>query len=316
LGITLTAGEENFKKYEIKESITNTFMETADIHYRKYIVRINGKLWPPFTRENEEYNLIKLRDNNIFTSVLINNVQAGFQICHFVENRFSEAPPYGKTESFIKKIGTTLKKIHDVKDFKITYPISQTIHSSFQKYSGEITQKLNPYYTRIKPIIQIIEEDSINFVSSHNDLLPSSVCHDNKNIYFIDWEYSGKNHRSYDLSLLSITSSFDAFQEAALLAGYDPKHQFNIRYYTTLMKAVVSFLLYQWNISKNLNEKSFELEKKLNANIQEAYLTQTFRQRLFYPKLSFFKCTSDYDEKNKNQNTHSCFNSNNRLAKL
>src|SRR5688572_197640 len=68
---TLNQIKTIFKKHQIKlksslnehkapNSVTNTFFEVKDTQNNNYLIRINGNLWPPFSREDENFNLTQL----------------------------------------------------------------------------------------------------------------------------------------------------------------------------------------------------------------------------------------------------------------
>ena len=203
-GIILKEELDDSKKYVLQDSVTNQFMKVEDVNGNKYLVRINGKLWPPFTGEGENYNLNQLRENNIDTNVIVNNNKLGFQICHLSEenNKFSESTMSIKTDS-LNKIAREIKKFHRISDFKNHYPIAGTIDNSLKRVPTPEQNKLSTYHMLILSMLDTINSDQKNMVSAHNDLLPSSIYIEKNKISFVDWEYSAQNHRGYDLALFS-----------------------------------------------------------------------------------------------------------------
>ena len=303
-GIILKEEFANFKKYDMKDSVTNQFMKVADINDNQYLIRINGKLWPPFTREGEDYNLHLLEDNHINTTVIVNNMVVGFQICRLNDdkNRFNEMQIENKKENILQKIARGIKKFHRIGNFKNNYPIATAINNSVKCLSETEQKKLYPYYGIILAILSMLNSDKKNQVSSHNDLLPSSIYLDKDQVTFVDWEYSAENHRSYDLSLFSIKSSLTPEQEQKLITSYDISGNLNMHYSIVVMKPIVNFLLLLWNLlSKQTNAITTSiLLHEFKTSIQNAIYNQSARMLLsgmkfclFYYNVQHVKSVSD-----------------------
>ncbi|MBX3710269.1 MAG: hypothetical protein KF702_11100, partial [Gammaproteobacteria bacterium] len=131
-------------------------------------------------------------------------------------------------------------------------------------------------------MLSTFNSDEKNQVSSHNDLLPSSIYLDKNRISFVDWEYSAENHRSYDLSFFSIKYSLTPEQEQKLVASYDATGNLNMQYSVAVMKPIVNFLLLLWNLSsKQTNAITANtLLYLLTMNIQNAIYEQSARTLL------------------------------------
>ncbi len=160
-GIILKEELDDSKKYAMKESVTNQFMKVEDINGDQYLIRINGKLWPPFTREGEDYNLKQLKDSHINTTVIVNNTELGFQICRLNDdkNRFNEMPKDDKKENLLKKIAIGIKKFHRIINFKNNYPIASTINNSLKRLPETEQKKLYPYYVTILSMLSTLNSD-------------------------------------------------------------------------------------------------------------------------------------------------------------
>ncbi len=244
-GIVLKDELDDAKKYPMQDSHTNQYFTVEDINGNQYLLRINGKLFPPFTREDEQFNLKQLKDNHIDTTVMVNNTQFGFQICRFnkEKNRFSNLKQNEDRDNLFKKIALGIKKFHRVGHFKNQYHIADTIDHSLKPVAETEKNKLHSYSELILSMLSTINSDVENYVSSHNDLLPSSIYIDNKRISFVDWEYSAGNHRSYDLAWLSTKASLTPQQEQKLVTAYDVNDHLNMQYSVAVMKPIIHYLL-------------------------------------------------------------------------
>jgi hypothetical protein len=129
-------------------------------------------------------------------------------------------------------------------------------------------------------MLSTIHSDVGNQVSSHNDLLPSSIYIDKNRISFVDWEYSAENHRSYDLAWLSMKASLTPHQEQKLVTAYDKTDHLNIQYSVAVMKPIINYLLLLWHLSSKAANAitSNLLLRSLAMNIQEAISKQSAKK--------------------------------------
>ncbi|MBX3710140.1 MAG: hypothetical protein KF702_10415, partial [Gammaproteobacteria bacterium] len=147
-GIILKEELDDDKKYDMKNSVTNQFMKVEGINGDQYLIRINGKLWPPFTREGEDYNLKQLKNNHVNTTVIVNNIEIGFQICRLNDNknRLDKMLKDNKKNTLLKKIALEIKRFHRIGNFKNNYPIANTINNSLKRLLEAEQKKLYPHY--------------------------------------------------------------------------------------------------------------------------------------------------------------------------
>lgn len=157
---------------------------------------------------------------------------------------------------------------------------------------------MDNYYKIIIALLITINSDKKNRVLSHNDLESSSVYVNNDQVSFVDWEYSGKNHRSYDLTLFSIKSSLSSEQENDLTNTYDAKNTFDTKYFVTLMKPIIYFLYMLWKTPKNsiMHESLYFLN--LNSSLQEAIFYQSSRVLFSEAKIKFNDSKSEAHHSN------------------
>jgi thiamine kinase-like enzyme len=284
----------------MEESVTNRFLKVECLAGRVYLVRVNGPLWHPFTRENEDYNLKQLRLNNIPSSVLYNGHEHGFQICHLQQEtyRFSNLAADKKTPDLFRDIALTIKKVHHINNFKNNYCIGSTIHTTFSRMEEKNKTILMQFYSSIMSILATLFADTDNFVFSHNDLLPSSIHYTGVQTTLVDWEYSGQNHRSYDLALFSIKARLSVEQEQQLLGSYDRQCRHNTQYNHIIMKPIVDFLLLQWALAspKVSNESVTALLDKLLDDLGGAAKLQVSKLKPMPTNIRFFKNSQPEEE--------------------
>ncbi len=199
---------EDAKLCVFNEGVTNKFFSIQSCSGVEYVIRMNGKLWPPFTRLHENKNLKLLRDFKIDTTVVENDHVRGFQICKLQDKKhqFNEQKLNRVNPVVLKKISAAIKLIHNIKYFKNQYFIDKQVTAAYSKLSKEDQRRFETQYIYLMRIQYHLCLDTESTVSSHNDLLPSSV-YISERVAIVDWEYAGLNHRAYDLALFSIKSN-------------------------------------------------------------------------------------------------------------
>src|SRR3990167_2143388 len=89
LNIIPTEALSDQQAHLLEDGVTNRFLKIHDIWGKSYLIRINGALWPPFTRADELSNLIELRRRHIFTNVIYHDPNGAFQICKYWDKKYA-----------------------------------------------------------------------------------------------------------------------------------------------------------------------------------------------------------------------------------
>lgn len=255
-----------------KEGATNQYAEIRSESGKGYLVRESGRLWPPFKRDDEAFNLASLSAEGITTNVVYAAPDHSFQICElWVGQQDIRLPNY------LGEISGHIRRIHDSCRFKGEYPLSRTIRESYSRLQKDHRQRYQHHYFLILALVKIIDSDKQNFVSSHNDLLPSSVYILLGRAHFVDYEYSGRNHRAYDVAFFAIKAGLTGGQETKLLASYDHDEALDIAESYRVMKPIVSFLLLCWSGASSSSMLSESVLCLLNT--QALRRSRYFQQR-------------------------------------
>ncbi|CAM4843652.1 unnamed protein product [Rotaria magnacalcarata] len=218
--LALDYDENEMVRINMPNSQTNEYQEITDRDGRSYLIRINGCLWAPFSRETESNNLALLRGQNIQTSVLYNG--DGFQICRLPEGqRFFSITDQAAIENCLERIAQSIRTYQQVTQFQNQLSARELVENAFRSLPKERQQQLATIHQIIMIFICHIETDGFDKVSSHNDLLPSSIFDNNGNVIIVDWEYSARNHPYYDLAHLSVHSSLTSQQDDVLLRHHN-----------------------------------------------------------------------------------------------
>ncbi|WP_082657077.1 phosphotransferase [Legionella erythra] len=290
-GITLKEPVKQAKQHTFDGGMTNQFLTVDALNGQRYLIRINGKLWPPFTREGEHHNLLQLKKMGVKTTLLSNNPEEGFQICRLQDeaNRFTAIDQQAYRSKALYSLAKTMQGYHQLTNFKNHYSFPQTLSSASRRLNYGGGKEIQALHALVLRIFSLITQDVDNWVASHNDLLPSSIYLRNGQTIIVDWECSGKNHRSYDLAFFSLKSLLSPLEEAHLLKAYDPAGENNMEYWLPLMKVGVNYLLLLWAINSTRDESvqnALFLFKSLQSNLQTCFSHQS--AKLLHAEKRFF----------------------------
>ncbi len=221
-----------------------------------------------------------------------NDEKSVFQICKLMDKKNNCSfflDKKNNKRSLLKEVSSKIREVHDKCNFDGTYPLGKTICSAYNRLTNENQNRLLNSYNLILSMLLVIIADYKNHVSSHNDLLPSSVYCENDKVQFVDWEYSGENHRSYDLAWFSIKSSLDFIQENNLLLQYDYKDELDLFYSFSLMKPVISLLLTLWSSTTKSNAQPLSLLlDRVSTDIQQAITYTSARKIMTETRIGCF----------------------------
>lgn len=124
-----------------KKGVTNEFAPII-IEEKEYIIRLNGRLWPPYERKYEADALSVLKRHNIETGVLFNGDE--FQICRKPadEFKFSSLLKKGteaEKRSALQLIGREVVKIHKIlHKHGIIYPIHKMVNDAMTQVRNKL----------------------------------------------------------------------------------------------------------------------------------------------------------------------------------
>jgi len=206
-----------------KFGVTNRFM-TVEIDEESYVIRINGKLWPPYTRESENQVLQVLESKGISTGVLFSGDK--FQICRKFEEgiKFSEILKRKDPQEIgqaLTSIAQGIATYHNILyKLPILYPITDMFDNVVKKKKNQFEESfpadLKPLIIACYKILSVRGITKDGYVFSHNDLLSTSIFLENvfgsQNVTIVDWEYAALGHWTNDLAQLSLTLTNDQRQ--------------------------------------------------------------------------------------------------------
>ena len=209
-------------KESISKIISDIFPNNLDYEFsllggmtnKNYLVSVNGKryvLRSPgnmtsalISRENEKNNseLMSLSGFNVHTQYF--DATSGIKMTEFLEDSISLTRENVCNDENIRKIAMRLYQLHNS---KIIFNNEFNVFEKFNQYMRLLRDKNKffQYNDNIDEILSFFMKLSSKNINSklcpcHNDLVPENILLKDKDIFFIDWEYSGMNSYLFDIS--------------------------------------------------------------------------------------------------------------------
>ncbi len=266
------------REFKMQGGMTNKFFVIEDSNKKKYLLRANGKLWPPFTREAEHFNLTSLKLKKIETNVLKNDVYRGFQICKLYPQSSSLNYLQENLDKFIPVLAKQIVRYQKlIINYKNVYPLIKTIQSSFNRLNMEQRKSLQIYFEIILKMAEKIEQDKKEHVFSHNDLLLSSIYIQKNSAVIVDWEYAGENHRFFDIAFIVVKNKLDQVKEDLLIKSYCIENFNENKYSIEMLKSIISFMFLQWELAKSDSPKKVQFFVEFYDNLKKFAFYHSYR---------------------------------------
>lgn len=218
-----TFQHESITVTPLSGGLTNTNYR-VDMENKSYVVRIPGVKTEllAIDRANECYNaraasetgiaprvVEYLDDVNVMVLELIHGET--MSIARLRENRM----PTRMAQS-LKQLHAGPRFLHDFNMFRLT----EYYLKIEDEYAVKIPDGYPAYMPRINEIEKAFARNPLPTVPCHNDLLAENYIDDGKQLWLIDFEYSGNNDPTFELGNTAQEQQFDDAQQRELCAAY------------------------------------------------------------------------------------------------
>ena len=223
------SGFETIKAKECKITrlggMTNLvhLVETKDANI---IVRIPGEGTESYiNRATELTNATAAWRAGISAEVIWADVKTGVMISRAIEGVETMTPTLFRTRSGSPmRAGKALAKLHNSGEtFDFRFELFTMIEDYLKVLSTKDVNLPDGYHDIVKaanPVKEVLDANPIPLTPCHCDPLCENFLDDGKNMWIVDWEYSGMNDPMWDLGDLSVEAGMDDTQEAKLLSAY------------------------------------------------------------------------------------------------
>ena len=223
------SGFETIKAKECKITrlggMTNLvhLVETKDANI---IVRIPGEGTESYiNRATELTNATAAWRAGISAEVIWADVKTGVMISRAIDGIETMTPTLFRTRSGSPmRAGKALAKLHNSGEtFDFRFELFTMIEDYLKVLSTKDVNLPDGYHDIVKaanPVKEVLDANPIPLTPCHCDPLCENFLDDGKNMWIVDWEYSGMNDPLWDLGDLSVEAGMDDTQEAELLSAY------------------------------------------------------------------------------------------------
>ena len=223
------SGFETIKAKECKITrlggMTNLvhLVETKDANI---IVRIPGEGTENYiNRATELTNATAAWRAGISAEVIWADVKKGVMISRAIDGIETMTSTLFRTRSGSPmRAGKALAKLHNSGEtFDFRFELFTMIEDYLKVLSTKDVNLPDGYHDIVKaanPVKEVLDANPIPLTPCHCDPLCENFLDDGKNMWIVDWEYSGMNDPLWDLGDLSVEAGMDDTQEAELLSAY------------------------------------------------------------------------------------------------
>lgn len=302
--------------------VTNQFM-TLHIENENFLIRINGKLWPPYTRQSETEGLEILNKFGIEHNVLVNG--DGFQICmplpeNMQLSRIIQENNPKVIQNALVLTAQEIAKYHNLalEQFSATYPLEKMINDvrkglinkfdlenfNPDAHAPETVEAIDALQFLIRQCVKIpmvLQKCIADKTFSQNDTIASSVYVDidNQKAVLVDWEYAALGHWSNDLAILS--TDLETEEQKSILADayhyartgieepMPAQQQFELRINTL----AYGFLTMGWSIRQ---DNLLRFKPTITALIEQLEVVSSQINLHTMPTTGFFKPPSNKEQ--------------------
>ncbi len=198
-------------------------VETQDINL---IVRIPGKGTEDYINRTFEYNnAIAAWRSGVSAEILWADVEKGVMVSKAINEIETMTPElFSLRKGSPARAGVALSKLHNSGEiFDFRFELFNMIDDYLKILSTKNAELPEGYHDVVKtaePVKESLQANPTTLAPCHCDPLCENFLDDGKNMWIVDWEYSGMNDPLWDLGDLSVEAHMSEEQENEMLQAY------------------------------------------------------------------------------------------------
>ena len=198
-------------------------VETQDIDL---IVRIPGKGTEDYINRTFEYNNAKAAWRaGVSAEILWADVKKGVMVSKAINEIETMTPDlFSSRKGSPARAGVALSKLHNSGEtFDFRFELFNMIDDYLKILSTKNAELPDGYHDVVKaaePVKESLQAYPATLAPCHCDPLCENFLDDGKNMWIVDWEYSGMNDPLWDLGDLSVEAHMSEEQENEMLEAY------------------------------------------------------------------------------------------------
>ncbi len=198
-------------------------VETQNINL---IVRIPGKGTEDYINRTFEYNnAMAAWRAGVSAEILWADVKKGVMVSKAINEIQTMTPDlFSARKGSPARAGVALSKLHNSgESFDFRFELFNMIDDYLKILSTKNAELPEGYHDVVKaaePVKESLESNPTTLAPCHCDPLCENFLDDGKNMWIVDWEYSGMNDPLWDLGDLSVEAHMSEQQENEMLEAY------------------------------------------------------------------------------------------------
>ena len=249
-------------KLERLGSLTNASYKIIN-NGEAYVLRIPGKDTSDYIdRDAEEHNARITAAAGVSAEVLYFDTKDGTMLSRFIEGVSTNGNGFIRSPVEPARAARVLRRVHS---FGRVFRSRFNVFSMIDNYLGILSKlgmPLEAYYEVEQEVAEVrraLEASPVPLAPCHNDPWPGNFVDTGRDLYLIDWEFSGMNDPMWDLGDLSVEAGFGPEQDRMMMEAYCDGHVSPALYSRLALYKVMSDLLWAlWGFIQHANDNQVD----------------------------------------------------------
>jgi thiamine kinase-like enzyme len=210
-------------KLERLGSLTNASYKII-INDEAYVLRLPGKDTSDYIdRDAEQHNARLMAAAGVSAEVLYFDMKEGTMLSRFIEDASTNGNGFIRSPVAPARAARMLKRVHS---FGRVFRSRFNVFSMIDNYLGilsKLGRPLEAYHEVEQEVAEVrraLEASPVPLAPCHNDPWPGNFVDTGRDLYLIDWEFSGMNDPMWDLGDLSVEAGFGPEQDRMMMEAY------------------------------------------------------------------------------------------------
>jgi thiamine kinase-like enzyme len=224
-----------------------------------YVLRLPGKDTSDYIdRDAEEHNTRIMAAAGVSAEVLYFDTKDGTMLSRFIDGVPTNAKAFIPNPVAPARAALVLRRVHS---FGRVFRSRFNVFSTIDKYLGILSKlgmPLEVYYEVEQEVAEVrraLEASPVPLAPCHNDPWPGNFVDTGRDLYLVDWEFSGMNDPMWDLGDLSVEAGFKPEQDRMMMKAYYDSNVPPALYSRLALYKVMSDLLWAlWGFIQHAND--------------------------------------------------------------
>jgi len=229
---------------------------------QKLVLRIPGQGTESYiNRRDERQAAIITSELGVNAPLIYFDAKTGVQLCGYLENSITMNALEFRDFAAIGRAATSLRRVHEsAKMFVNRFELFSMVDNYLvllKDKNAILPPGFDVLQSNAQRVRHALAKNPLPLTPCHCDPLAENFLDAGKQMYIVDWEYSGNNDPMWDLGDLSVEAGFDDEQDEHLINEYfrGDARDFD-RGRMVMYKAMCDMLWTLWGVIQHVNENT------------------------------------------------------------